>query len=512
MSLRPIVLEKDTKVGGGTTESAGLIWIGDNHLARAAGYRDDQGEVLKYARFLAGGEQCEPNFLTFYTRADEALRFFESCGLTFQLTRGIPDHYFGVAPGAHHEGRTVEATLISGNDLGAWRDRIRMPPGVPNYVTAEEMIQWGGQNREAFWDPELVRARKAGDMRGKGVGLICHFMKQLVRRAVDVRTDAGVERLVVENGRVAGVSTAGGKVAAKRGVVLATGGYESNAALIADLEGWTNWVSQFPPSIGGDGLILATEIGGAFRRSRNNMQLFLGFQIPPASALDEPRIQLAGIVELCSPHTMVVNRKGRRFADEAYFQGMIPTLRLFDPATHEYSNLPCYLIFDSQYAASFAFAGRPAAAPIPSWVARANTLSDLARHLTIDGAGLQQTSERFNAAVNAGRDSEFQRGEKAWRMAQASGMGGRNQSLGTISEPPFYGIELHPTGAGSIGVLTDEWARVLDQRERRPIEGLYAIGNVTARVEYGAGYQAGLTLASALTFGYLAARRISGIE
>jgi succinate dehydrogenase/fumarate reductase flavoprotein subunit len=60
--------------------------------------------------------------------------------------------------------------------------------------------------------------------------------------------------------------------------------------------------------------------------------------------------------------------------------------------------------------------------------------------------------------------------------------------------------------------LTDEWARVLDQRERRPIEGLYAIGNVTARVEYGAGYQAGLTLASALTFGYLAARRISGIE
>ena len=98
------------------------------------------------------------------------------------------------------------------------------------------------------------------------------------------------------------------QIAARRAVVLATGGYESNATLVTDLEGWTNWVSQFPPALAGDGLMLATEIGGAFRRSRNNMQLFLGFSIPPATPADEPRIQLAGIVELCSPHTMVVNR------------------------------------------------------------------------------------------------------------------------------------------------------------------------------------------------------------
>ena len=42
--LRPLVLEKDDKVGGGTTESAGLIWIGDNHLARAEGYEDNKEE------------------------------------------------------------------------------------------------------------------------------------------------------------------------------------------------------------------------------------------------------------------------------------------------------------------------------------------------------------------------------------------------------------------------------------------------------------------------------------
>ncbi len=127
-----LVLEKDEKVGGGTTESAGLIWIGDNHLARAAGYQDSKDDIARYTRFLAGGEEVEANFQAFYERADEALQFFERCGLTFQLTRGISDHYFGVAPGARAEGRSLEATLISGYDLGEWRNRVRMPPNVPN--------------------------------------------------------------------------------------------------------------------------------------------------------------------------------------------------------------------------------------------------------------------------------------------------------------------------------------------------------------------------------------------
>ena len=35
--LRPLVIEKDDKLGGGTTSSYGLLWVGGNHLARAAG-------------------------------------------------------------------------------------------------------------------------------------------------------------------------------------------------------------------------------------------------------------------------------------------------------------------------------------------------------------------------------------------------------------------------------------------------------------------------------------------
>ena len=37
LGLRPIVLEKASTLGGGTVNSYGLIWVGQNHLAQAAG-------------------------------------------------------------------------------------------------------------------------------------------------------------------------------------------------------------------------------------------------------------------------------------------------------------------------------------------------------------------------------------------------------------------------------------------------------------------------------------------
>jgi 3-oxosteroid 1-dehydrogenase len=506
--LRVLLLEKDDKLGGGTTESAGLIWVGNNHLERAAGYDDSRDEVVAYMRFLAGDEICEPNFNAFVEHADDAVRFFESCGIRFRLTRGIPDHYYGVAPGAHTEGRSFEVELISGHELGAWRDRVRMPRSAQVRYTMEETVAAGGMNRDLSREDDVARERRVKDLRGQGVGLICHFLKALLARGVAIRTGQEVERLQLAGDRVTGVATGNEEITARRGVVLATGGYESNPALVRELEGWPTWVSQFPPAIAGDGYLLATEIGAAVRRLTNNMQVILGFPIPTGPG-EEPRMQIAGIIELFSPHTIVVNRAGHRFADESYFQGMVPALRRFDPITHTYANVPCFLIFDQRYAETYSFAGRPKGTEIPPWVARANDLSGLAQRLGIASAEFVQTVERYNGFVHAGADLDFRRGEHAWRLAQdQSAARGANQSLGTIAAPPFYGIELRPAGGGSAGILTNEWGQVVHQR-RRPIPGLYAVGNVTARVEYGAGYQAGYTLASGMCFGHLVAQHMS---
>jgi 3-oxosteroid 1-dehydrogenase len=96
-------------------------------------------------------------------------------------------------------------------------------------------------------------------------------------------------------------------------------------------------------------------------------------------------------------------------------------------------------------------------------------------------------------------------------LADRSAEGRRNPSLGALDQPPFYGLELRPSlGTTSAGLLADANGQVLHQR-RHPIPGLYASGVVAVRNELGAGYQAGLNLASAMTFSLLAVRHMQRV-
>ena len=261
-----------------------------------------------------------------------------------------------------------------------------------------------------------------------------------------------------------------------------------------------------PQSLTGDGLVLGAEIGGIAHKIENSLRVMLSYTIPAEAPGGTATSVHAGIVELCSPHTLLVNRHGRRFADETFFQGIVPQLRLFDPARHEYPNLPAYLIFDTQYLERYSFANRPVGSAVPRTVARADALSDLAAMLDIEAAGLQQTVSRFNSFFTNGVDEDFHRGEHQWKLASQPRRPG-DGSLGTVEKPPFYGIELHPAGGSSVGLLTDVHARVIHQR-RYPIPGLYASGNAAAATEQGIGYQAGLSLAAAMTFSYLAVQHM----
>ena len=195
---------------------------------------------------------------------------------------------------------------------------------------------------------------------------------------------------------------------------------------------------------------------------------------------------------------MVVNRRGLRFADESVFQRMAAPLRDYDHERREFLNLPCFLVFDRRFTERFSFGGRPVG-DIPDWVARASTLTELAARLGIDATALELTVRQFNQAAAHGDDPQFgRRGDPRFPD---------RPSLGTVADPPFFGVELKPSGAGSAGLLTDAYARVM-----RPagvaVRNLYAVGNAAAKTEIGVGYQAGLTLASSLTFGLRAAEHI----
>jgi 3-oxosteroid 1-dehydrogenase len=178
--------------------------------------------------------------------------------------------------------------------------------------------------------------------------------------------------------------------------------------------------------------------------------------------------------------------------------------------THAYVNLPCYLIFDHQYASNYAFAHLPVGSKIPPSVARADDLGELAQKLGVDAAGLSRTVTRLNGFAQTGVDEDFHRGERKWRLAGGPQEKRPNSRLGSIEKAPFYGLELHPSlGTSSAGLLTNAHAQVLHQR-RHPIPGLYASGVAAARTELGAGYQAGLNLASGMTFSFLAVQHMRG--
>ena len=165
---------------------------------------------------------------------------------------------------------------------------------------------------------------------------------------------------------------------------------------------------------------MGAEIGAAIRRIQNNLNLMLGFYLVPDEPSREPIQCMAGISEMCSPHTIVVNQAGKRFADESYFQSVVPALRQFDTLKHDYANLPCFLIFDQQFTASYSLAHLPVGTAVPASVARADTIAELAASSAIDADGLEHTVARFNGFAAEGVDQDFERGAMRWRLADRS--------------------------------------------------------------------------------------------
>jgi 3-oxosteroid 1-dehydrogenase len=131
----------------------------------------------------------------------------------------------------------------------------------------------------------------------------------------------------------------------------------------------------------------------------------------------------------------------------------VPRLRGFDVATHTLVNCPCNLVFDSQFAARYAFAGCPPGQPIPDWVARGETLSALAERRRVDPQGLDATAATFNAGAREGVDPLFGRGQSSWaRHSTGDASSKANPNLGPVEEPPFYGVELVVSATGSGGL------------------------------------------------------------
>lgn len=512
--LRVAVVEKSERLGGATAGSLGGLWVPANHLAEAAGLPDSLEAARAYMGFLGGGYALAPMVEAYLQTSRVALGDFAGAGVPFRLLRGLPDHYYPQARGAVADGRLVETDPISRAAIAPWGDRLE--EGVHNEagVSWGDAIAWGGMGNRQRWPEAEIAARQRDGMLAAGAGLVGQFLARLMAAGTPILAGVRADRLIQEDGRVAGIEGMQGgsvlRIRARRGVVLATGGYEGSPDLVNRFEGLPDWMNIFPRSVEGDGMMMGSELGAAVWRVPNNLAMLVGYGIPAPGEPGQQVFFSAGLRGLSYPHSIVVNDQARRFCDESQFQHVIAGLTRFDLAAHRHPNLPAWMVFDAQYLRRYSFARRPPGAPVPDWVMRAGSLADLAGQLGLDPAALAAQVARFNEGAARGEDPDHGRGSSAFARSTAGDPSAAHPNLGTIAEPPFCAVRLKLGGISAAGLLTDTEARVLHVRGH-PIPGLYACGNAAAPTESGAGYQAGISLQRGMTFGWLAARHAAGI-
>ena len=297
------------------------------------------------------------------------------------------------------------------------------------------------------------------------------------------------------------------KVRANRGVILATGGFEWNEQLkSAFLRGPLNAPAS-PPSNTGDGLKMAMTVGAGLGNMTSAWwvpTLSVEGAIWPNGAQRSSPV----LIERTMPHTILVNKAGDRFCNEANnYSSLAGAFHVFDPATYDYPNLPAFLIFDHQYRQRYPLASVMPGAELPDWIVKADSLSELGVTIGIDGDQLSRTVSSFNLHAREAKDPEFGRGQSTYDHFYGDrSRPGAAATLGPIEVAPFYAVEIRMGALGTNGgARTNALAQILDV-DGTPIAGLFGAGNVISCPTGSVYAGAGGTLGPALTFGYIAGR------
>jgi hypothetical protein len=429
--------------------------------------------------------------------------------VAFQALARYPDYhpeFEGGKPG----GRSLDPGLFDTNQLGPWKDRLRKSPvfGM-TAMSVTEATDWGVFSKPSALPFALLAKRFKAGMVCYGGALVGGLLKALLDRGIEPMLETPVEELLVDDDRVVGVrARQGGKellIGARRGVVLATGGFEWSPSLCARFLGGPLTHPNSPPGNEGDGLRMAMALGADL----GNMSeaWWCPSLMVPGEEYDRKQLNRGDFATRSLPHSVIVNRRGQRFVNEAHnYNDVMKAFFAFDPVDYTRPNLPAWIVIDQQYLDRYALLTYVPGMPIPEWLIRADSIEELGLKIGVDARGLAATIARFNRFAVEGADPDFGRGASLYDRFYGDPDHPGNPNLGTLEKPPFYAIQVHPGAIGTKGgPRIDREARVL-RVDGEPIPGLYAAGNVAAGVT-GAGYPgAGATIGAAMTFGYIAGR------
>lgn len=514
---RALVLERSDQVGGVTALSMGEVWVSGNRHARALGIEDSVESGFRYLKRLSMDYGSDLAILNTVVHARHALDFFEDrIGLKMEVIRNCPDYYYTITNDAVAEGRMLEVVPFPGSTLGDWQSKTRLSPQMPYGLTHRDMFERGGTANMMKWDFALMGDRLTKDERCLGPGLAAYFVKGALDRHIPLLTGTSAEELIGDGERIVGVrAKQNGQdlyIKASKAVVVAVSSYERNQEYNKTLSQQLELGSMVFSTVDGANFRLAGPVGARIARVPDITSL--GMLVPGEEDEVGKPLWRSALPVIGQPHTIVVNRKGKRFGNEAFYRSFYYMIDVIDGGNQTHPNFPCWVIVDAQVHEKYPFASITPGQDWPQGFGQsANTLAELAQKIGVDVHGLEATVASFNVNAAQGVDPEFGRGTHPWSVWMCGDPYHKpNGNLGPLVKPPFYAVELKRMGGTAIpaaGLLTDQHARVLGWDDQ-PIGGLYAAGNSVARMETGAVMQSGISNARGMTHGWLAARHALG--
>lgn len=531
--LSTLLIEKDKVYGGTSAVSGGGIWIPCNDQVEAKGGSDDLEAARGYVRTLTEGK-TEPGRVDAYLdHGPEMVTYLEKeFGVRFDLVVRYPDYFMGTE-GSKASHRSMEPAVFDASLLGDEFENQRDPyPGtlIMNRLSMTQAQAHTLLAKEKGWVMMFIkllftywldipwRFKSSRDRRLKlGQALVAWLRLAMMKRDVPMWLNTGLEDLVEENGRVTGiVAKRDGRtirIGARKGVILACGGFEANQKMrekYLPLPTHASW-SAAPGCNHGEGIEAGIKLGASTR----GMDRVWGAP-SIVSPVGNPATCL--FVERALPRAVMVNSQGKRYTNEAGAYTAVVYAMIRD---HEENGgaVPSWFIADAVYRKNYPMGPvlpgmiQPDSKVPSEWLNviyyKADTIEDLAKQIGVDYDGLKETIARNNEFAAKGVDEDFGKGGNEFDRYYGDSNVKPNPCLGPIEKPPFYAVKVHPGELGTSGGLdADEHGQVRSESGGM-IDGLYAIGNCSAAV-MGRSYPgAGSTLGPAMVYGYLAAEDIA---
>jgi 3-oxosteroid 1-dehydrogenase len=511
--LDTLLIESTDRWGGTTAISGGGLWMPNNPLMVADRAGDSVAAALEYMKLTIGEPgpwASDTRKLAFLQAIPQYVNMLAAEGVKWTRAKDYPDYYPDLPGG--RVGRAIEVKPFNLRKLGQYAKLLR-PGGLPLPVKTDDVWllsrAWstpGGFIRGARLVLRTLGSLALGQRKaGMGAALVGSLMYIIQKRGIPVWLSAPLRELVVEDGRVVGaVVEKDGKlvrVRARRGVMLAAGGFASNAEWRKRYQGLEGWTSA-PEGQLGQGIEAGAQVGGELAMMED---AWWG----SAAAVPGQKNQGAFILsERSDPWSIVVDQSGARYLNES--ESYIDFGHHMIERNKTTPAIPSWLVLDHRHrthflASVFMMPGAKKKLLESGELVEAKTLPGLAEQMNVDQDTFLATIQRFNGFAREGVDHDFGRGRTVYDNYYGDPLVKPNPNLGAIEKGPFQALKVYPGDLGTKGgLVTDVDARVLRQ-DGSVIAGLYAAGNNTASVMGHTYPGPGSTIAPAGVFGFLGA-------